>query len=84
MAGRACASLSATRAQQQKKVARVGFLITGSLESPEGRSALDAFKQGLSQLGHIGMPHRLRFPIRPALIAFLDRLTHSRPHRNAS
>ena len=59
--GGACASLSATRAQQQKKVARVGFLITGSLESPEGRSALDAFKQGLSQLGHIGRPHRLGF-----------------------
>jgi hypothetical protein len=31
----------AGRAQQAPKVARIGYLITGSLESPEARKTLD-------------------------------------------
>lgn len=41
------------RAQPAPKVARIGFLAVGSLESPEGRTALDAFRQALKELGHI-------------------------------
>jgi putative ABC transport system substrate-binding protein len=41
------------RAQPAPKVARIGFLAVGSLESPEGRTALDAFRQALNELGHI-------------------------------
>jgi putative ABC transport system substrate-binding protein len=39
----------AARAQQPKKVARIGFLFTGSLESPE----IKAFYQGLREYGYI-------------------------------
>jgi putative tryptophan/tyrosine transport system substrate-binding protein len=41
------------RAQQPKKVARIGFLVTPSLESPEGRATLDALYQGLREHGYI-------------------------------
>jgi ABC-type uncharacterized transport system substrate-binding protein len=41
------------RAQPARKVARIGYLVVGSLESPEGRNALDAFRQALSELGYI-------------------------------
>ena len=41
------------RAQQSKKVARIGFLATGSLESPEQRPILNAFYQGLREHGYI-------------------------------
>jgi putative ABC transport system substrate-binding protein len=34
---------------QQPKVARIGFLVTGVLESPELRPMLDAFRQGLRE-----------------------------------
>jgi ABC-type uncharacterized transport system substrate-binding protein len=40
------------RAQQPRKVARIGFLNTGSLESPEGRTSLNAFYQGLREHGY--------------------------------
>jgi putative ABC transport system substrate-binding protein len=38
-------------AQQSAKVARIGYLATGSLESPETRVLLDAFRQGLRERG---------------------------------
>jgi putative ABC transport system substrate-binding protein len=43
----------AARAQQPAKVARIGFLFTGSLESPEGRLSIDALRQGFHQHGYI-------------------------------
>src|SRR5438034_57352 len=51
-AGAAVCSTGA-RAQQPKKVARIGFLVTGSLESPEARAILNAFYQGLREHGYI-------------------------------
>jgi ABC-type uncharacterized transport system substrate-binding protein len=42
----------AARAQQPNKVARIGFLNTASLESPEGRATLGAFRQGLREHGY--------------------------------
>ena len=44
---------SALQAQQPKKVARVGFLATGSLDAPETRTSLEAFRQGLRELGYL-------------------------------
>ena len=44
---------SALQAQQPKKVARVGFLVTGSLEAPETRTSLEAFRQGLRERGYL-------------------------------
>ena len=38
---------------QTAKVARIGYLITGALESPETRINRDAFRQGLNELGYI-------------------------------
>jgi putative ABC transport system substrate-binding protein len=38
-------------AQQSAKVARIGYLTIGSLESPEARVLLDAFRQGLRDRG---------------------------------
>src|SRR5262249_58793673 len=43
----------AARAQQPGKVLRIGFLFTGSLESPEGRLSIEALRQGLHQHGYI-------------------------------
>jgi hypothetical protein len=37
----------AAQAQQPAKVARIGYLLSGVLESPETRVLLDAFRQGL-------------------------------------
>ena len=42
----------AVQAQQPKKVPRIGYLTTGSLELPETRVALNAFRQGLRELGY--------------------------------
>jgi putative ABC transport system substrate-binding protein len=39
-------------AQPSAKIPRIGLMITGSLESPEARVQLDAFRQGLRQLGY--------------------------------
>lgn len=44
---------SALQAQQPKKIARVGFLVTGSLEAPETRTSLEAFRQGLRERGYL-------------------------------
>jgi len=41
------------QAQQPKNVARIGFLATGSLESPETRASFDAFREGLRELGYV-------------------------------
>ena len=43
----------AARAQQAPKVARIGYLIVGSLESPEARKSLETFREGLYELGYI-------------------------------
>jgi putative tryptophan/tyrosine transport system substrate-binding protein len=43
----------AVRAQEPGKALRIGFLFTGSLESPEGRMSVDALRQGLHEHGYI-------------------------------
>ena len=43
----------AAQAQQAPKVARIGYLIVGSLESPEARKSLETFREGLYELGYI-------------------------------
>ena len=40
-------------AQPAAKVPRIGYPVTGSLESPETRAALDAFRQGLRERGYV-------------------------------
>jgi putative ABC transport system substrate-binding protein len=40
-------------AQQPKKVARIGLLVTPPLEAPETRTILNAFYQGLREHGYI-------------------------------
>jgi len=40
-------------AQQPKNVPRIGFLVTGSIGSPEARAPLKAFDQGLHEYGYI-------------------------------
>jgi putative ABC transport system substrate-binding protein len=49
--GGAAAWPVAARAQQASRVARIGFLGTGS--SPDTRVLIDAFQQGIRQLGYI-------------------------------
>ena len=43
----------AAHAQQPTRVARIGYLVTGVLESPETRVLLDAFRQGLRERGYV-------------------------------
>jgi ABC-type uncharacterized transport system substrate-binding protein len=43
----------AGEAQQAGKVARIGFLVTGSLDSREARAILDAFRQGLRERDYV-------------------------------
>ncbi len=50
--GAAAARPLAARAQQPTKVARIGFMATGSLEAPETGASFDAFRQGLRELGY--------------------------------
>src|SRR5215471_2967861 len=38
---------------QQAKIPHIGYLLTSSLELPEGRQFLDAFRQGLHELGYV-------------------------------
>jgi putative ABC transport system substrate-binding protein len=38
---------------QPAKIPRIGLMVTGSLESPEARVQLDAFREGLRQLGYV-------------------------------
>src|SRR5713226_3673547 len=40
-------------AQPAAKVPRIGYLVTGLLESPETRVTLDAFRQGLRERGYV-------------------------------
>ena len=40
-------------AQQPLKVARIGYLVAGSLTGPETRASLDAFRQGLRERGYV-------------------------------
>jgi integrase len=51
--GGAAAWPLAARAQQGAKVARIGYLVTGSLASPEARAMVDAFRQGLREHGYV-------------------------------
>lgn len=41
------------RAQQSKKIPRIGLLVTGAIESPEARAAIKAFDQGLREFGYV-------------------------------
>jgi ABC-type uncharacterized transport system substrate-binding protein len=40
-------------AQPPARVARIGYLLTSSLESPETRAVLTAFREGLGDLGYV-------------------------------
>ena len=51
--GAAAAWPLGARAQQAARIARIGYLITGALESPETKINRDAFRQGLNELGYI-------------------------------
>jgi putative ABC transport system substrate-binding protein len=42
-----------SRAELTSKVFRVGFMVTGSLQSPEQRNMTDAFRQGLRERGYL-------------------------------
>src|SRR5712691_5971644 len=55
MGGLACGLFAplATQAQQPAKVPRVGWLLTGSLEAPETRALLSAFRQGARERGYV-------------------------------
>jgi putative ABC transport system substrate-binding protein len=53
MAGGLLAAPLAAEAQQAGKVFRIGYLVLGSLESPETRPSLDAFRQGLRERGYV-------------------------------
>src|SRR6266702_2438108 len=53
LGGSAVAWPLAARGQQAAKVARIGYLVTGSLESPEARATLNAFRQGLRERGYV-------------------------------
>ena len=49
--GAAAAWPLSVNAQPSAKIPRIGLMVTGSLQSPEARVQLDAFRQGLRQLG---------------------------------
>ena len=51
--GSAVAWPLAAHAQQTGKVARIGYLAAGSHDNPLVRQNLDAFRQGLRDLGHV-------------------------------
>src|SRR3984893_15255043 len=51
--GTAAARPLAVRAEQAAKVARIGFMVTGSLQSPEQRVMTDSFLQGLRERGYV-------------------------------
>ncbi len=53
MAGSLLAAPLAAEAQPAGKVARIGYLVTGSRESPETRASFDAFPQGLREHGYV-------------------------------
>ena len=90
MGGLACVLSTplATQAQQPAKVPRVGWLLTGSLEAPETRALLSAFRQGARERGYVEgenivIEYRAaegRLDRFPALAADLVRIK-VRPHR---
>jgi putative ABC transport system substrate-binding protein len=50
----ACARPLTARAQQPSpKVARIGYLVIGALESPATQATLSAFRRGLRELGYV-------------------------------
>jgi putative ABC transport system substrate-binding protein len=49
----AITAMSAVVAAQPGRIPRIGYLLTGSLESPETRATLDAFRQGLRDHGYV-------------------------------
>jgi putative ABC transport system substrate-binding protein len=51
LVGLALASVHLAEAQQAKKIPRIGFLSAASASAVAGR--LDAFRQGLTELGYI-------------------------------
>ena len=53
LGGGAAAWPLAARAQRPGKVPRIGYLVSGSLQSAEHRPTIDAFRQGLRQLGYV-------------------------------
>ena len=53
LGGAAAAWPLAARAQQTGKVNRIGFLVTGALDSAEAQAILDAFRQGLRERGYV-------------------------------
>ena len=40
-------------AQPSPKIPRIGYLVIGSLESPQARMGIDAFRQGLREHGYV-------------------------------
>src|SRR5262245_32030451 len=72
----------AAEAQQAARVARLGYLGAGSLELPQTRAVLDAFRQGLRERGYVEgeniiVEYRLaegKFDRLPGLAAELARL----------
>ena len=52
LGGAATAWPLAAQAQQPNRLPRIGFLATGSLELPATRASLNAFRQGLRELGY--------------------------------
>ena len=53
LAGSLLAAPLGVDGQGAAKVARIGYLVLGSLESPETRTSLDAFRQGLRERGYV-------------------------------
>jgi len=53
LAGSLLAAPLAAEAQQAAKVRRIGYLVTGSLESAETQALLGVFRQGLRERGHV-------------------------------
>jgi hypothetical protein len=53
LGGAAAAWPVAARAQQPTKVARIGCLVTGALESYQARAMVDAFRDGLRERGYV-------------------------------
>jgi len=53
IAGGLLAAPVAVQAQQPARVPRIGFLISGSLESPEAKASIDLFRQGLRDHGYL-------------------------------
>ena len=53
LGGAAAWPLIASAQQQPARIPRLGYLLTGSLESPDTQEFVEAFRQGLRQLGYM-------------------------------